>query len=304
MVKPGRGTRKRPRITEQQITNMKRLYSEGKTISAIAKEMHVHRQTVAARIAEKHPDIVADSARKKLLGEGLRAHFEQLKEFVRQDIRKQINASAPGETAAPGNIFTTGILGLPYTGAGAPHYIHNEWARIYNPTPREQHLLNSLREHTRDSKLWIHWDRWRKKVSPFENTSRNLWERLGEKLEAEPPDDIRDTETVQSWGFGNIIRVASGRDPAGTETLTQGAEPMEFRPAVYSNPSALSRYARNMMEEANNWPELGPLKSAMSELADSKSQAELRRLAREIDFVLASIELMNAFPGRCDICPV
>jgi len=109
---------------------------------------------------------------------------------------------------------------------------------------------------------------------------------------------------VQSWVFGNIIRAASGRDPAGIETLTQSAEPGEFRPAVYSNPSALSRYARNMMEEANNWPELDALKSAMANLADPKTQAELRRLAKDIDFALAGIELMNAFPGQCDICPV
>lgn len=304
MVAPGQGKQRKKRITEEKITDMKRLYLEGMTISAIAEELDVHRQTVAGYVAPKNRDIIADEVRKQLLGEELRNHFDQLKGFVRQDIRKQINASAPGDTAAQGTISTAGVLGLPYSGTGAPHYITGEWSRMHNPPPWEQHLLKSLREHTRDSKLWVYWDRWHKKASHFEAASRALWERLKEKLEDDPPDDIRDVEIVRSWVFGNIIMIAGDRDPAGVETLTQGAKPGEFRPVVYSNPSYISRYAQKFLEDVKGWPELDNLKSAMSELADHKSQSELRRLAGEIDFVLAGIELMKAFPGRCEICPV
>lgn len=304
MVTPGQGKRRKQRITEEKITDMKRLYLEGMTISAIAKELDVHRQTVSTYIAEKHQDIVADEVRKQLLGEELRNHFDQLKGFIRQDIRKQLNASVPGEMAAPGIIFTAGILGLPYTGTGAPHYITGEWTGMYSPPPREQHLLKSLREHTRYSKLWVYWDRWHKTVAPFERASRAFWEWMGQKLEDDPPDDIRDIETVQSWVFGNIIRMAGGKEPAGIETLTQHAWPEGISPAVYSNLSPLSRYAQKVLEEAKCWPELETLKSAIAELADAKSQSELKSLAGEIDFALAGIELMGGFPGRCYLCPV
>jgi len=304
MVTPRQGKQSKKRITEEKITDMKRLYLEGMTISAIAEKLGVHRQTVTGYVAPKKRDIVADDVRKQLLADELRNHFNQLNRFIREDIRKQLNASAPGETAVQETISTAGVLGFPYSGAGAPRYITDEWNRMYTLPPREQHLLKSIRQHTRDSKLWVHWNQWRKKVAPFEGASRALWEWLGDKLEVEPPDDIRDIETVRSWVFGNIIRIAGDREPAVVETLKQSARPGGFIPAVYSNPSNLSRYALKILEEARGWPDLGTLRSAMSELADSKSQAELRRLAGNIDFVLAGIELMNAFPGRCEICPV
>lgn len=42
----------------------------------------------------------------------------------------------------------------------------------------------------------------------------------------------------------------------------------------------------------------------MVDLADAKSQVELKGLAGEIDFALAGIELMGGFPGKCHLCPV
>jgi len=40
------------------------------------------------------------------------------------------------------------------------------------------------------------------------------------------------------------------------------------------------------------------------QLKQQEIQLEFRRLAKDIDYVLAGIELMNAFPGHCSLCPV
>jgi len=304
MVTPGQRKQRKKRITEEMITDMKRLYLEGMTISAIAEELKVHRQTVTGYVAPRKRDTVGDMVRTKLLEGELRSHFNQLSEFVGEDIRKPLHASAPDKEAAGKTITTAGVLGLPHTATGAPRYITLEWERMYALSAHDQHLLRSLREHTRDSKLWVFWDRWHKKVAPFEGASRALRDWLGQKLEEDPPEDMRDIETVRSWAFGNVLGMAGGREPAGVETLSQGAGSGEFRPVIYSNPSRIQLYARKALDEAKGWPELTSLKSAMVDLADAKSQVKLKGLAGEIDFALAGIELMSGFPGKCHLCPV
>ena len=304
MVTLGRGKQSKKRITEETITNMKRLYLEGMTISAIAKELNVHRQTVTGYVAPKNRDVIADDARKQILAEELRNHFNQLNTFIHEKIRKPLHASSPDKATTKEPISTVGVLGLPYTATGAPHHITGEWDRMYALSAQDQHSLLSLREHTRDLKLWLYWDRWHKKVAPFEGTSRTLWEWLGQRLEEDPPEDMRDIEIVRSWVFGNLLVMANGREPAGVETLNQSAESGEFRPVIYSNPSQIQRYARKALDEAMGWPELDNVKSVIMDLSGTGSQLELRDLAREIDFELAGIELMSGFPGKCHLCPV
>jgi len=58
-----------------------------------------------------------------------------------------------------------------------------------------------------------------------------------------------------------------------------------------------------VIEEVKKRPEWDPIVSAMSKLKSKKSQSDLRRIARDMDRELVAIELMYAFPGRCQICP-
>lgn len=302
MTRPRRDTKKKPRITEQQIDDIKRLFMEGVPISEIAIEVGAHRHTVSAYIASKHIDIVADEARKQVLTAGLEKHFKELAAFARQDIRKRYNASAPGAIHTTAKISTSGVMALPHLGSTS-HYVTTEWARMYDTSPRDQHLLRSLREHTTKFRLWAHWDRWRKQVASFENASQALWAWLERKIEDKPPDDVQDSGIVRSWIFGNIMRIAGGREPEGIETLMQHAWTEGTSPTVHSNPSAVSEYALQNLEEARNWPELDTLRSAMAELAGGENQPELRRLADQIDFELAGVELMESFGASCHLCP-
>jgi len=75
---------------------------------------------------------------------------------------------------------------------------------------------------------------------------------------------------------------------------------------AYSNSSVVSpssRYMAMVIEEVKKRPEWDPIVSAMSKLKSKKSQSDLRRIARDMDRELVAIELMYAFPGRCQICP-
>ena len=181
-----------------------------------------------------------------------------------------------------------------------------EWARMYNPPPRESHLLRSLRGHTKDSMVWVYWDSWHRKVAKYENTSRAIGEWLEKKLE---DDLLEKTGTLEmelafSWLFGDILLVVSGEEPVGSESL-KGEGPGEgIMHVAYSKDSEVSKYLLDILKQAQGRPEWPTLKSAVSELRGKESQQELRRMAKEMDHTLVVIELMNAFPGRCELCPV
>lgn len=307
--------RKKPRITDEQVTEMKRLFREGKTISAIARTMGCHRQTVSMHIAEKHMDLVADEVRKQILAEELRNHFNQLATFAQVDFKLRLDASVPehqrqNEPRATGSIVTGGILGLPYV--GGVQYMAKEWTRMYKPPPKEGHLLKSLRAHTMDSTMWIHWDRWRRKVADYENASKKLWEWLEERTEEdllEKIDPLR-IDSSMGWLVGNILRTASGGEQEDLATFQRNMFDAEGM-IVGRDPNkdidgslALYKLLSGMLEEAQSGPEWTILQSATTELKSKESQLELRRIAKEIDYALVSIELMNAFPGHCELCPV
>lgn len=303
MSTSGDNKRAKKRVTEQNITEMKRRFLEGQTISAIARDMKVHRQTVSSYISERHQDVIADDIRKQLLSQELQNHFNQLTLFVRQDIRHRMDASTQLKPESEGFISASGVFGFPIL-VGTPHYITREWKRLYNPPAREQHLLNSLRKHTRDSKLWVYWDRWYKAVSPLETNSKDLWEWLEARLENDPDIDNRDFDILQSWIFGNIIREASGKDRASIEGIKKIDETEEFTPMVYGDRSTFPKIMDEIIEESKALPEFSNLGASITDLDNSQKQSDLRHLAKDIDFILAGIELMTAFPGKCALCPV
>ena len=56
----------RPRITDQQISDMMRLRRQGKSLSAIARALKCNRQTVRVYLKERQADVLVDEIKKQL----------------------------------------------------------------------------------------------------------------------------------------------------------------------------------------------------------------------------------------------
>lgn len=301
--------RKKTRVTLEKMTEIRRLYREGMPIIDIAKATGLHRHTVRTYIKEKFEDVVADEARKESLVKALEQHFKDIKEFAQHNFRTQLNASLPQpeqkELRDAGLISTDGMMGLP--DKGTPQYMAEEWLRIYHPSSRDNHLMKSLRVHTKESTFWTYYDKFRRIVVAYENQSKKLWEWLEEQVNNEPPEKYspRDTASFRKMVFGNILRASSGDEAEEPDLTIQNATSGDgIMPIIKAKDSRISLYAKQLLEQARERTEWADLKAVTKELMSNDSQRELKRLAREINEGLVGIELMHAFPGRCELCPV
>ena len=311
--------KKRPRVTDEQVGEMLRLKREGKTDTAIAKVLGIHRQTVGRYLKRRRNDILAEEVRKQVLIEELRSHFQELAQFT-STLRPRLDAS-PSEGSESGYpttgffvrlpvpISSAGRLGLPGHPGSAKYTVH-EWWRMYNLLPKDKQLIQALREHTKDSDLWVHWDSWRKEVADYETLCRQLGLWIYTKTEPKRWQEI-DAEymdKVRFWLLGNILLktsgaareelVGSGRD------LTTPAGDLVARAENSANRQALQEYLYGILEEAEQQPQWSALESATAQLRQVEKQKKLRDIADKISAVLDDIERMRAFPGHCHLCPV
>jgi len=308
--------KKRPRVRDEQVGEMLRLKREGKTDTAIAKVLGIHRQTVGRYLKRRRNDILADEARKQVLIEELRGHFEELANFAARRLKWQLKASRSEirgltgrEVPMPGPISRAGMLGLP--GPGSCKHALYEWMRMYEPPSRERHLAQALREHIKDSDLWGHWDAWRREVADYENASRHLLHWVVDKTEPERFQKINpeDMEPIQTWLFGNILRMTSGIEEEklemrGRELTTPGAREVVARVADSADSKSYYDWVRGILREAQTLPEWTVLEAATTRLKETEKQNKLKDIISKIDSALDGIELMRAFPGRCHLCPV
>lgn len=300
---------RRVRVTPEKLMDIKRLFREGWSVTDIAREVNVHRHTVKTHLKEKMEEIVADEARKQVWVGGLQEHFRETSGFARKRFKSRYDASVPEvlrkeEPRSVKPVYTDGLMGIPCK--EKPRYMAREWERMYRPLPRYQHQLRSLREHTPESELWTHCDRWQKKVSAYEKISKEFLAWLETGVSDDPPPGIGPAviESFQTGLFGNILRVAAGWELYSTDVDDSPSEGGWQQPLVKSKESEISRYIEATIEAAkkqDGWP---GFESAARELLSQDSQRELRRIAGEIDFAVAGIGLMKVFPNRCPLCPV
>ncbi len=316
MTTRGIGPTKKARLTDEQVTEMMRLKREGKSISAIARIIGYHRQTVRMHLREKHEDIVAEEARKQVLIEELRGHFQELANGMPVSLRWRLDASRSESSyptgfqplRLPGPISLAGRLGLP--GAGSAKYTVSEWGRMYNPLPKVKHLTQALREHTKDSDLWVHWDSWRKEVADYETLGGQLvvWVIDKTELERWQKIDPEYMDLVRNWLCGNILLLTSGA--AGEELIGSGrdlttpAGDLVARAADSASRQVLQEYLDGILKEAEQQPQWSELESATAQLRDGEKQKKLKDIIGKIDSALDGIEIMRAFPGHCHLCPV
>ena len=301
--------RRRTRVTMEQLTQLRQLFREGMHIVQIADATGLHRHTVRTYIKEKFEDVVADEARKQSLMDGVKLHFQDITGFALKNLRQQLAASLPQHQQKvvrdPGSISTDGMIGL--SGTGTPQYMAAEWARMYDPSaPGYKHLMRSLRVHTKESTLWVPWDRLRKVVAAYENSSKEIREWLTEQIGNIPAEKyhLMDTDSFTKLVFGNILLVSSGNEPRVHDLSVDSSSTEGIAPTVRSKESPLSTLAMELLDEARKKPAWSALEKAMEDLSDSDTQHQLKSLIREIDESLVGIGLMHVFGGRCELCPV
>ncbi|MBA7583732.1 hypothetical protein ES708_25680 [subsurface metagenome] len=311
--------RKRHRVTDEEVREMLRLKREGKSDTAIAKTLGIHRQTVGRYLKRRRNDIVAEEARKQIFIDELRGHFLELAILATASLKIRVDASPSegSESSYPTTgsflrllvpISSAGRLGLP--GPGAANYTVSEWGRMYELPSRDKHLIQALREHTKDSDLWVHWDSWRKEVADYETLCRQLGLWVYTKTEPErwKKIDAEYMDKVRFWLFGNILLKTSGA--AGEELvgsgrdLTTPAGDLVARAEDSASRQALQEYLDGILEEAEQQPQWSELEFATAELKQGEKQKELKDIADKISAVLDGIERMRAFPGHCHLCPV
>jgi hypothetical protein len=289
------------------------LRRQGKSISAIARAIKCNRQTVRVYLKERQADVLVDEVRKQVLIEELRGHFQELAKGMPVSLKWRLDAS-PSESAGfkglrlPGPISSAGRLGLP--GAGSAKYTVSEWGRMYNPLPKVKHLTQALREHTKDSDLWVHWDSWRKEVADYENLSGQLLLWVIDKTEPErwQKIDPEYMDLVRNWLCGNILLKTSGADyerleGRGRDLITPAGE-VVARAAASTSRQVLQEYLDGILGEAEQQPQWSGLESATAQLREGEKQKKLKDIIGKIDSALDGIELMRAFPGHCHLCPV
>ncbi len=177
---------KKPRLLEEQVTEIKRLRRLGVSQTEIGKKVGCHRQTVRLHLQEKSADTVAEGARRDVLADALRRHFQQLADFAGSNLRTRLDASLDvyprrkhRKSRGAGPIIVSGMMALPY-GLGATHMCE-EWMRMYLLSAKDTQLLRSLRDHTKESPFWTYWDQWRKKVADYDALKELLQRRKGTK---------------------------------------------------------------------------------------------------------------------------
>ena len=303
------------RISEEQVMEMLRLHRQGKSISAIAEATGCHRQTVRAYLRQRQGDILADEVKKQVLVEELRNHFQELRDFASYRCNGRFDASSsemPGLTGLkvrmPGPISLAGLLGL--SGPGSSRYVSSEWGRMYYPPLKDRHLFQALREHTKDSDLWVHLDSWQKEVGDYEAVSLQLLQWVANKTEPERwhKIDPEHMDSVQWWLFGNILLVAGGGEQerlriSGRE-LRAPSDWVVARVVPGVDPQDFNDWLRQILSEAEALSVWESLVSATKHMRQEETQSRLRDIALNLEKALGGIELMRAFPGRCHLCPI
>ncbi len=151
-------SRERPRVTRQQIADMIRLRRQDWSISAIAKSVGCHRQTVRAHLAERQADVLAEEVRKQALTDDLQKHLNDLIEFA---------ASLRGHLTIP-EVATddrdiTEVLD-PLLPKDFPQGLDSVSQKARREQRQMEHqnkmLFESLRQHTSGKGWWQAFEEW------------------------------------------------------------------------------------------------------------------------------------------------
>lgn len=184
-------------LTDQQISEIKRLRRQGKSILAIAKATGCHRQTVRVYLKELKTDILADEVRKELLTDELRRHVDAVIGFA---------VPLAGSLPVRGSPFE-----LPDAATVVQHLFCPPGVAKgleYKRKVRQNRMLfESLRQHTGEKVAW--WQAFEEWEKAWDTCNRSL-----EELRGEADEVVGDLLNNQKPGLKEAVERESGKKGA------------------------------------------------------------------------------------------
>ena len=137
---------------------MVRLHRQGWSISAIARSVGCHRQTVRGHLTERQADVLAEEVRKQALTEDLQKHLDDLIEFG-ASLRSHLTIpDSPTEDRDVAAVLTPLLpKALPQ---GLDSVSQKARREQRQKDRRNRMLLLSLQEHTREKGWWQAFEEW------------------------------------------------------------------------------------------------------------------------------------------------
>lgn len=147
----------RPRITDEQITDMIRLRRQGKSISAIARATGCNRQTVRVYLKERQADVLADEVRKEVLTDELRKHLDDLTQFADSLVDYPTNFRSPFEERDAAAVVQP-LFRKEFPKELDPQRVKRKQRQA---EAQNKMLFESLRQHTGEKGWWQALEEWK-----------------------------------------------------------------------------------------------------------------------------------------------
>ncbi|MBA7679283.1 hypothetical protein ES703_87572 [subsurface metagenome] len=310
----------RPRITDQQISDMLRLRRQGKSISAIARALKCNRQTVRVYLKERQADILAAEVKKQLLTDEQQKHLDDIIQFT---------LSLVGLLTVPDSLTedrdVTEILD-PLLPKEFPKGLDSASRKARREQRqkdrRNKMLLKSLREHTRKKGWWQAFEEWREAWNTCRDALRELRRQADEVVEKgikQTPGLKEEVEKRSSKERDEVRRIAD--DVLWVVwwigTGSKPAEKLEFRAEEGQVKAFFGDQTRFDLGHRLREVSLGLDMAAVCELAfktmcqsfSDKSIAEmLHRMNEKIEVIDDALDPFVLHPllvrTRCELCPV
>ena len=310
----------RPRITDQQISDMLRLRRQGKSISAIARAAGCNRQTVRVYLKERQADVLAEEVRKQALTDDLQKHLDDLTQFA---ISLRSHLTIPD--SATENRDVVAVL-APLLPKDLPQGLDSASRKARREQRQMEHqnkmLLMSLRGHTREKGWWQAFEEWQEAWNTCRDALRELRRQADEVVEKgikRTPGLKEEVEKRSSKERDEVRRIAD--DVLWVVwwigTGSKPVEKLEFRAEEGQVIAFFGDQTRFDLGHRLREVSLGPDMVAVCELAfktmcqsfSDKGIAEmLHRMDEKIEVIDDALDPFILRPllvrTRCELCPV
>ncbi len=313
--------RGRPRVTGQQITDMVRLHRQGWSISAIARSVGCHRQTVRGHLTERQADVLAEEVRKQAVTEDLQKHLDDLIECG-ASLRSHLTIpDSPTEDRDVAAVLTPLLpKALPQ---GLDSVSQKARREQRQKDRRNRMLLLSLQEHTREKGWWQAFEEWQQVWDICIEGLRGVREQapkvvgnyLSQKAEEEVgeksgKEDILDSIVYgvlwAAWCVGTASELEEELELRNFQVVLEGQRLRIRTGGYYLSPifdEAETALAQEVAEVCNN-----ALQDLYPRYMVDEILGMLHRMDEKIEVIDDALDPFILRPllvrTRCELCPV